>query len=155
MERTLRQVCQDNTDTGRTDLQQEIRKYGRQDNPKDRYRTGHIVDYRTRVGRTVKEPHTRQAWIPLFFPEDTGVGDGGRKPCTLGYQIIVREGNAHSSMLQCCGLHGWTARWCIHNAVVIVGDRINRHKESGGWKGIVHLALFDAHGTGSTFETDL
>jgi len=36
------------------------------------------------------EPYTRQAWIPLFFPEDTGKGDGGRKPCTLGYQIMVR-----------------------------------------------------------------
>lgn len=42
-----------------------------------------------------KEPNTRQAWIPLFFPEDTGWGDGGRKPCTLGYQIIVRDGKAH------------------------------------------------------------
>lgn len=38
------------------------------------------------------EPTTRQAWIPLFFPEDTGLGDGGRKPCTLGYQFIVRNG---------------------------------------------------------------
>ena len=37
------------------------------------------------------EPHTRQAWIPLFFPEDTGIGDGGRKPCTLGYQFLVRN----------------------------------------------------------------
>jgi hypothetical protein len=42
-----------------------------------------------------KEPNTRQAWIPLFFPEDTGYGDGGRKPCTLGYQIMVRDGKAH------------------------------------------------------------
>lgn len=41
------------------------------------------------------EPHTRQAWIPLFFPEDTGVGDNGRKPCTLGYQVMVRDGRAH------------------------------------------------------------
>lgn len=38
----------------------------------------------------VKEPFTRQAFIPLFFPEDTGWGDGGRKPCTLGYQFLVR-----------------------------------------------------------------
>lgn len=38
------------------------------------------------------EPLTRQAWIPLFFPEDTGIGDGGRKPCTLGYQFIMRDG---------------------------------------------------------------
>jgi hypothetical protein len=37
------------------------------------------------------QPHTRQAYLPIFFPEDTGVGDGGRKPCTLGYQFIVRK----------------------------------------------------------------
>lgn len=43
-----------------------------------------------------KEPHSRQAWIPLFFPEDTGVGDGGRKPCTLGYQFIMREDKLHT-----------------------------------------------------------
>lgn len=48
-----------------------------------------VVDY------LVKEPTTRQAWIPLFFPEDTGFGDGGRKPCTLGYQFIVRGKKLH------------------------------------------------------------
>lgn len=37
------------------------------------------------------DPLTRQAWIPIFFPEDTGIGDGGRKPCTLGYQFILRD----------------------------------------------------------------
>ena len=37
-----------------------------------------------------KDPFTRQAWMPVFFPEDTGVGDGGRKPCSLGYQFILR-----------------------------------------------------------------
>lgn len=39
------------------------------------------------------DPLTRQAYLPIFFPEDTGVGDGGRKPCTLGYQFMLR-GNA-------------------------------------------------------------
>lgn len=43
----------------------------------------------------IKEPTTRQAYIPLFFPEDTGWGDGGRKPCTLGYQFIVRNKQLH------------------------------------------------------------
>lgn len=43
------------------------------------------------VDLLANEPLTRQAWIPLFFPEDTGVGDGGRKPCTLGYQFIMRD----------------------------------------------------------------
>lgn len=42
-----------------------------------------------------KDPLTRQAWIPLFFPEDTGVGDGARKPCTLGYQFMRRGNEMH------------------------------------------------------------
>lgn len=48
-----------------------------------------VVDY------LVKEPHTRQAYLPIFFPEDTGFGDGGRKPCTLGYQFIMRDNVIH------------------------------------------------------------
>jgi hypothetical protein len=52
-------------------------------------------DLNSLVNLLSDEPDTRQAWIPLFFPEDTGVGDGGRKPCTLGYQFIVREGRLH------------------------------------------------------------
>lgn len=43
------------------------------------------------VDLLAQEPYTRQAYIPLFFPEDTGRGDGGRKPCTLGYHFMVRD----------------------------------------------------------------
>lgn len=42
-----------------------------------------------------QEPLTRQAWMPIFFPEDTGIGDGGRKPCTLGYQFLLRGAKLH------------------------------------------------------------
>lgn len=52
-------------------------------------------DLQDLVDLLVREPYTRQAYIPLFFPEDTGYGDGGRKPCTLGYQFMVR--NLHES----------------------------------------------------------
>lgn len=48
-------------------------------------------DLNSLVDLLSNEPDTRQAWLPIFFPEDTGIGDGGRKPCTLGYQFIVRE----------------------------------------------------------------
>lgn len=41
------------------------------------------------------QPLTRQAYLPIFFPEDTGIGDGGRKPCTLGYHFILRDGALH------------------------------------------------------------
>ncbi len=43
----------------------------------------------------LRDPLTRQAYIPIFFPEDTGFGDGQRKPCTLGYQFIVRDNKLH------------------------------------------------------------
>lgn len=38
-----------------------------------------------------REPHTRQAYLPIFFPEDTGALHGNRVPCTLGYHWIVRD----------------------------------------------------------------
>lgn len=43
----------------------------------------------------VKQLHddrlTRQAYLPVWFPEDTGAVKGQRVPCTLGYHFIVRN----------------------------------------------------------------
>lgn len=47
------------------------------------------------VDLLLRDPLTRQAYLPMFFPEDTGWGDGGRKPCTLGYQFMLRNGKLH------------------------------------------------------------
>lgn len=44
------------------------------------------------INLLIKEPTTRQAYLPIWFPEDTGDVHGGRKPCTLGYHFIVRDG---------------------------------------------------------------
>ncbi len=38
-----------------------------------------------------KSPYTRQAYLPVWFPEDTGSASGQRVPCTLGYQFLIRE----------------------------------------------------------------
>lgn len=35
-----------------------------------------------------KHPFSRQAYLPVFFPEDTGATDGQRIPCSLGYHFI-------------------------------------------------------------------
>jgi hypothetical protein len=43
----------------------------------------------------VRDPLTRQAFVPIFFPEDTGVRHGGRVPCTLGYHFIRRGQQLH------------------------------------------------------------
>lgn len=41
------------------------------------------------------QPQTRQAYLPVWFPEDTGVLHGGRVPCTLGYHFLMRDGYLH------------------------------------------------------------
>lgn len=53
-----------------------------------------------------REPHTRQAYLPIFFPEDTGAVHGGRIPCSLGYHFIQRDGFLHVSyQLRSCDIY--------------------------------------------------
>jgi hypothetical protein len=62
------------------------------DNMGLRYRLG---DYNDLLDLLTRRPFTRQAWLPIFFPEDTGAVHGGRIPCTLGYQFMLRDGQLH------------------------------------------------------------
>lgn len=39
------------------------------------------------------DPTTRQAYLPIWFPEDTGAVHGERVPCTLGYHFLIRGGH--------------------------------------------------------------
>lgn len=57
-----------------------------------RYRLGDLDDL---IYLLAQQPYTRQAYLPVFFPEDTGAHHGGRIPCTLGYQFLFREGYLH------------------------------------------------------------
>lgn len=36
------------------------------------------------------DPYTRQAYLPIWFPEDTG-GGSKRAPCTIGYHFMMRD----------------------------------------------------------------
>lgn len=47
------------------------------------------------INHLAEHPHTRQAYMPIFFPEDTGVSHGGRVPCSLGYHFILRDNRFH------------------------------------------------------------
>lgn len=51
-----------------------------------RYRYGDLNDL---VRQLAKDPLTRQAYLPVWFPEDGSHDD--RKPCTLGYHFIMRH----------------------------------------------------------------
>jgi len=48
-------------------------------------------DFRDVLNQLVKDPTTRQAFLPIFFPEDTGAVHGERVPCTLGYQFNLHQ----------------------------------------------------------------
>ena len=59
-----------------------------------RYEYGDLDDV---VSLLAGDPDTRQAYLPIFFPEDTGAVHGGRIPCTLGYLFQIREDYLHIS----------------------------------------------------------
>jgi hypothetical protein len=44
------------------------------------------------VDLLARSPLTRQAYLPVWFPEDTGAHHGQRVPCTLGYHFMQRGG---------------------------------------------------------------
>lgn len=49
------------------------------------------------VDQLHRAPNTRQAYLPIWFPEDTGAVHGKRVPCTLGYHFIIRNGSLDMS----------------------------------------------------------
>lgn len=54
-----------------------------------RFEVGDLNDV---VNQLTRSPNTRQAYLPIWFPEDTGAVHGKRVPCTLGYHFIIRDG---------------------------------------------------------------
>lgn len=54
-----------------------------------RYTYGDLNDVVDLLART---PLTRAAFLPVFFPEDTGIVHRDRVPCTLGYLFRMRGG---------------------------------------------------------------
>lgn len=57
-----------------------------------RYSVGDLSDV---VNLLAAQPFTRQAFLPIWFPEDTGVVHGERVPCTLGYHFMRRGDQLH------------------------------------------------------------
>ena len=45
------------------------------------------------------DPLTRQAFLPIWFPEDTGATKGQRVPCSLGYHFMIRHNKLHVTYL--------------------------------------------------------
>jgi len=52
-------------------------------------------DFNDVVDQLEREPFTRQAFLPIWFPEDTGAVHKERVPCTIGYHFMRRGDNLH------------------------------------------------------------
>lgn len=57
-----------------------------------RYEYGDLNDL---IKLLIKDPETRQAFLPIWFPEDTGAVHGGRVPCSIGYLFQIVEYSLH------------------------------------------------------------
>ena len=52
-------------------------------------------DFSDVIDLLLREPFTRQAFLPIWFPEDTGSSHGERVPCTIGYHFMRRGYHFH------------------------------------------------------------
>lgn len=115
-------------------------KYAEAPEPIAYARTGIRFDY-GELGdvedQLCRDPWTRQAYLPIWFPEDTGAVSGQRVPCTLGYHFI-RNGPALDCnyFLRSCDitrhLHNdlyFTARLMLHMVDLM---RTARHEVTTG-----------------------
>ena len=101
------------------------------------------------VSLLLKDPETRQAWIPIFFPEDTGIADGGRKPCSLGYHFMVRDKRLHVYYpLRSCDFvrHWGDDVYLTVRLALWVLEQCRERSTSDYWGG-VHLGSFTMHCT--------
>jgi len=70
-----------------------------------RFRYGDLNDL---VEALANEPLTRQAYLPVWFPEDLGaiVDKKARVPCSLGYHFIMRDGRLDITYyIRSCDVH--------------------------------------------------
>lgn len=67
-----------------------------------RFPYGDLSDVVVQLSRN---PLTRQAYLPVWFPEDTGAVEGQRVPCTLGYHFQIRDFSLNVTyMIRSCDL---------------------------------------------------
>ena len=123
-----------------------------------RYEYGDLDDV---VNMLVQDPHTRQAYLPIFFPEDTGAVHGGRIPCTLGYHFLLRNDQLHlwydirscdavrhfrDDVYLATRLALWVIDQCKKGAFLEYGGAGQEPFKSSGWQGVrPGILTFSAH----------
>lgn len=99
-----------------------------------RYEYGDLNDI---VNLLRNEPYTRQAYMPVFFPEDTGAVHGGRVPCSLGYHFINRNGILHINYyLRSCEVYRHFRDDCYLTVKLLLWVLKQLRSEPGYWDNV-------------------
>lgn len=71
-----------------------------------RYQAGDLSDVIDLLSRS---PFTRQAYLPIWFPEDTGNVPNVRVPCSIGYHFLMRNQSmdCYYTLRSCDYLRHW------------------------------------------------
>lgn len=105
-----------------------------------RYGYGDLSDV---VEHLRKHPDSRQAFLPIWFPEDTGKADV-RVPCTLGYHFIQRNGFLHLTYyIRSCDAYRHF-RDDVYLAIRLGQHLLSLLQADGSW-GNVRLGMFTMH----------
>lgn len=95
-------------------------------------------DLKDVINLLANQPNTRQAYLPIWFPEDTGAVHGNRVPCTLGYFFIQRNGFLHIHYpIRSCDFyrHFRDDLYLTTRLLLWVLEEL-RQRDSGTWKNI-------------------
>lgn len=110
-----------------------------------RYTMGDLEDV---INQLRDNPLTRQAYLPIFFPEDTGAVHGQRVPCTLGYYFWIEDEKLHCNYI----IRSCDALRHFRNDIYLTGRLLqyvaNRLELEFGE---LHFFMFNFH----VFENDL
>jgi Thymidylate synthase len=117
-----------------------------------RYLYGDLADVVSQLSRS---PGTRQAYLPVWFPEDTGAVPKERVPCTLGYHFLVRGGCLDCTyFIRSCDyfrhlrddiyLAGRLVQWMVEEINELNGDTIGSPAPGKLTMHIVNLHCFAA-----------
>jgi len=130
-----------------------------------RYRYGDLEDL---VSLLHREPTTRQAFLPIWFPEDTGAHHGERIPCTLGYLFNLRGGVLHCTYyIRSCDFLRYLrddvymamrlTQWIVDSLTCsdIPEDQPPHEKKPYAWDGVIPGLLQMNIGSLHVFEGDM
>ena len=109
-----------------------------------------IADLNDLIELLKDDPETRQAYLPIFFPEDlTAARKGKRVPCTLGWHFIVRNNRLDLFYpMRSCDVvrHLHNDFYLANRLALYVKERSNLDVDLG----IMHFVATSLH----CFETD-